>query len=319
MSEPLIERPIRLPGAMRPVNLSGIDLNLLVVLEALLEERNVTRAGERVGLSQPAVSNTLSRLRHLLGDPLLERDGRQMQLTVRAHELRPALRTILDNLRRLLADPEPFEPNTSRFNARIFASDYTATVLLPELHKSLVIDAPNARLDISWSERANVPDLLRSSELDMAIGQFDNLPSWIRRAPLFDDRIVVVARRGHPVLDGELTLERLTGFPRLGVSFHGRDYGPTERAIARAGGVVDCEIITPHAVTGLLLVCETDLIVLTSERIVTRFGEWLPLGWRPLPLVVDPVRIEVVWTELGERDPAIAWFRRHLLGVAGRL
>lgn len=301
------------------MNLSSLDLNLIVVLDALLEEQNVTRAGARIGLSQPAVSNALGRLRHLLDDPLLERDGRHMRLTRRAHLLKAPLRRILDDLRQTLEEPKPFNPATARFDVRIFASDYTTYILLRELRPRLAERAPGAQLEFTWRERARVSELLEDGEIDFAIGAYDNMPGTIRRAHLYEDRNVVLAHEDHPVFDGELTVERLTSYPRIGVSFDGRNFGRIERALARAGGEVHCEVVLPHALVGPLTVCDTDLLLLTSERMAEQLSRFLPIRWKPAPFALDSVRIELLWHEHSIQDPAKAWFREELTALANAL
>lgn len=303
----------------RSINLAGIDLNLLVVLEALLQEANVTRAGERVGLSQPAVSNTLQRLRYLFDDQLLERDGRHMRLTARAHSLKAPLADVLDDLRQLLLIPSTFDPLTANVDLRIFASDYATAVLLPELRRCLTESAPNIRVDFTSADRAKVGELLQHGQIDFAIGMFENMGEIVRRTTLFEDRIVLVARRGHPVLDGDLTLDRMTQYPRLGVSFNGRAYSPTERAIVRAGGKVRCEVLIQDALIGPATLPDTDLVMLTSERLTNSLSRWLPIAWREPPFLVDTVRVELLWLEYAEQNPAIVWFRDLLLSVAATL
>lgn len=301
------------------MNLAGLDLNLIVVLNALLEEESVTKAGQRVGLSQPAVSNALARLRYILNDPILEREGRGMRLTARAHLMKTPLQAILDDLSKVLREPVSFEPASATFNIKMFASDYTTFVLLPEIRKRLNRLAPGAQLEITWSEQGRVIDLLEHGEIDFAVGLFANMPSSIHRARLFEDRNVVQAHRDHPIFEGDLTLERLNGYPRIAVSFDGRRYGPVERAISRAGGDIDADLVTPHALIGPLATCETDLLTLTSERLARRLAPLLPIQWRPVPFDLDPIQIELLWHHRSTEDPAKTWFRDELLALAATL
>ena len=237
------------------MNLAGIDMNLLVVLDALLEERNVTRAGERVGLSQPATSNALNRLRHLLNDPILERDGRHMRLTERAHQLRGSLRKVLDDLRSVLTSPTSFDPQNSHFHIRIFASDYVTLLVLPVLRQRLLSVAPRAKVEVSWSDRGRVAELLERNEVDVAIGRFESTPPGIHRSVLFEDQYVVLAHRDHPIHEGELSIERMLSYPRIAVTFEGRNFGALEKALAQAGGslLIICIFALSSAGCSLLL------------------------------------------------------------------
>jgi DNA-binding transcriptional LysR family regulator len=297
------------------LKLSNLDLNLMVVLDALLDEQNVTRAGNRVGLSQPAVSNALGRLRYILNDPILERDGRFMRLTERAHALKAPLRNLLDELARLLAEPSKFNPATTELQLRIFASDHMTYILLPELRRRLIELAPSAQLDIVWNDPSRVVELLEHGNVDVAIGRYDNTPSDIRREPLYIDDYVVLAHREHPVLKGDLDLERLLSYPRMAVSFEGRRYGYVERVIAQAGGKIDAEVVVSHLLAAPVLAAETDLLTITGGRLATRLQKHLPLASRPAPINSVGIPIEMIWHQHTDNDPALTWFRELLIEV----
>lgn len=187
------------------------------------------------------------------------------------------------------------------------------------MRRHLRAAAPGAELDISWRERALVSELLETDQIDFAIGRYDNLPGSLRRQSLYQDENVVVAHADHEILRGPLSIKRLTAYPRIAVSFEGRRYGYTERALALAGGTLSSEIIIPYGLVGPLSVCETDLVVFTSRRVAERLGGYLPLGWRPLPFELEPVGIEVLWHPRGLQDPAKAWFLEQLVAVSGTL
>ena len=294
------------------MNLAGIDMNLLVVLDALLEERNVTRAGERVGLSQPATSNALNRLRHLLNDPILERDGRHMRLTERAHQLRGSLRKVLDDLRSVLTSPTSFDPQNSHFHIRIFASDYVTLLVLPVLRQRLLSVAPRAKVEVSWSDRGRVAELLERNEVDVAIGRFESTPPGIHRSVLFEDQYVVLAHRDHPIHEGELSIERMLSYPRIAVTFEGRNFGALEKAIAQAGGDVQCDVVVAHGSISPFLAALTDLVSISSRRVAETFSRYWPLASRPIPFEVASIPIEMMWHEHSDADPMAAWFRGEL-------
>ncbi len=301
------------------MNLAAIDLNLLLVLDALLQETHVTRAGRRVGLSQPATSSALNRLRHIFGDQLMERVGRRMQLTARAHQLRGPLREALDQLGRVVTVSEQFDPSTAEFSVRILASDQIAFILLPALRAKLRELAPRVELVFTWSDRANTFDLLIDDRIDFAIGVYGDAPHQCQRTLLFDDDIVVQARKGHPAFRGKLTLERFLKYPRVAISFEGRASSYLETALARAGAASRSEIVVAHLLNAPLLTWDSDLMTVVPIRMARRLSAMMELDWRPVPFAIDPLRIELLWRARAEIDPALTWFRGLLVEVASAL
>jgi DNA-binding transcriptional LysR family regulator len=302
------------------VNLAGIDLNLLVVLEALLEEMHVTRAGERVGMSQPAVSNALVRLRGLFGDPLMVRVGRRMQLTERAHQLKEPLLETLDALRRTLDSPAAFDASAARFPIRLFASDYLTVVLAPLLRERLQTEAPGADLVICWGDRHRVLDMLRSGSVDFAVGHFAlDASADFRRAEVFHEEPVVLGRRGHPAFAGPLTLDAFCAAPHLSVSYEGNAFGYVDQALARAGVNARSDIIVPHFGIAPFLLLDSDLLMVAGSRLGAAFAGSLPIEMRAPPFPIEPLRIEAMWHNGIERNPALCWARDLLLDVVGSL
>ncbi len=299
------------------MNLSSLDLNLLVLLDALLDERNVTRGGARVGLSQPAASNALKRLRLVLNDPLLEPDGRGLKLSDRAHRLKGPLRKALDEMRAALEDPVTFDPTTAKFRVQVFASDHIVFVVLPRLYERLRACAPGAEIIVHWSQTDRVVESLERGAIDIAIGRYNNTPSAIRRAKLYDEVLVMQARRGHPALRGELSPEEFAAYPRIATSFDGRMFGDQEQAMARAGIDVTSAIVMPHLIAAPMMTLDSDLITIAPRRMAERLSQLLALDWRPLPFASSMVPIEMIWHERTVADPALAWFRNLVLEVGG--
>lgn len=304
---------------MARMKLSGLDLNLLVLLEALLEEKNVTRAGARVGLSQPAASHALKRLRHLLDDPLLEKDGRRLRLSKRAHELRAPLTHTLDDLRRMLEAPPPFDAASSHFNVRLFASDHIVFVLLPSLTRRLAVEAPHAEITIHWTRGDEALELIDDGRVDLAVGRYHNAPGSICRTNLYDEVLVVQARKGHPIFDGALTAEAFASYPRIATSFDGRTFGDQEQAIARAGLSVRSRVVLPHLVAAPMLTLDSDFVTIGPKRMAERLSRLVDLDWRPLPFDVASVPIEMIWHEKTGADPALAWFRGLVASVGAAI
>jgi DNA-binding transcriptional LysR family regulator len=299
------------------MNLARLDLNLLVLLEALLEEESVTRAAARVGLSQPAASHALKRLRLLLNDPLLEKDGRGLRLSDRAHQLRAPLAKALEDLRRVLNAPAPFDPAASRFKARMFASDHIAFVLMPELLRQLERQAPGAEIALHWSQGDRAVQALETGEVDIAVGRYNNTPGFVCRSNLYEEVLVVQARRDHPLFLAPMTAEAFAAQPRIATSFDGRMFGDQEQAMARAGLQVRSRLVMPHLLAAPMLTLDSDLVTIAPRRMAQRLAGLMDVDWRPLPFDAPPIPIEMIWHEKTAADPALAWFRNLVQSVAG--
>jgi DNA-binding transcriptional LysR family regulator len=289
----------------------GIDLNLLAVLEALLEHRNVTRAGERLSLSQPTMSGALARLRQHFGDELLVRSGREYQLTPMARDLLPAVREALGQVERTLLVPAEFDPVTSRrqFSIAISAQSVLAlSGLLRHVHRL----APRVRLEM-WPITTALLETGHSLlGYDVLIGPAGFRPDDDSEV-LLRDRIVYVADRGHPRLrDGRLTAEDLAGLSHATARLPQADL--VTRALAGLG-------IVPHVVAttgGWLplpfLVAGTDLVAAVPERLARRVGSAAGVA------IVEPPfgHVELVeaawWHPMRAADPALTWLRGIILG-----
>ncbi|HWZ90638.1 MAG TPA: LysR family transcriptional regulator, partial [Polyangiaceae bacterium] len=190
---------------MHDPSLSSIDLNLLVVLRALLQERHVTRAASQVGLSQSATSHALSRLRELCHDPLLVRHGRSLELTPRAARLLPSLERGLSELYRVVTAEPAFDPSTAHQLFTLAMADYQQGVLLTPLLQELERVAPN--IDLSVVTFPNLAEMLDNGTADLAMVVTDSLPPAYSSQKLFSDGLVSVVRHGHPGVKKKLTLD----------------------------------------------------------------------------------------------------------------
>ncbi len=182
-------------------DLRRIDLNLLVILDALLSEQHVTRAAERLHLSQPAVSHALARLRDLLGDPLLVRAGASLVPTPQALELMAPLAEALAQVQSLLA-PNTFDPATARRTFRLAMSDYGAAIVLPGLIRTLRREAPGIDLQISHASREGMLEGVLNGDIDVAAGVFPEMPNELRSTPLFEEHYVCLVDRNSLPADG---------------------------------------------------------------------------------------------------------------------
>src|SRR6266852_7033051 len=198
--------------------LGAIDLNLLVVFDAIMMERSVTRAGQRLGLSQPAMSHALTRLRHILKDELFVRSPNGMMPTPRAEELATPIRIALDGLEQSL-EPVQFEPSKATATFRIAVDNYAAIVLVAPIAAHIATIAPGVTLDFRPSGTLNVSELLDRSELHLSIGPPGVQGERFSLRRLLQDQFVVVLRKGHPAANArELSMEKLGNIPQLEIS-----------------------------------------------------------------------------------------------------
>ena len=287
----------------------GINLNLLAAFDALLEERNVTRAARKMGVTQSAMSNSLAQLRGLFDDPLFRRTPRGIEPTPRALELGEPIRRGLGLFDRALT-PRSFDP---RNESRVFVlatSDYVEFVLLPPLLKRLAREAPNVRLEVRPWGLHQVPKTLQSGEVDLMIGFYNEVPAHHSETLLFDEHYVCIARKGHPGLGRKPTLKSWLAQKHVLVSQQAGSPGTVDRALAARDLKRTIGARVSHFLLVPTLVARTDLVAAVNARVATVFAESLGLRVFPPPLPLPKGRIGQVWHEQLEHDPAQRWFRK---------
>ncbi|HVY63972.1 MAG TPA: LysR family transcriptional regulator [Gammaproteobacteria bacterium] len=300
------------------MNLRQFDLNLLVALDVLLTERNVTRAGERLYLSQPAMSGILARLRHAFHDELLVRVGRNLEPTALALELAGPVRECVQQIEDLLNLRRPFEPASARWSFRIAASDYVVFLVLGPLLKALTARAPNVSVRFYALEPA-AAEKLAAGELDFAV-----LPAQIEEhlpsAPLFEDSWICAVWSGHPHTRDRFTLEEFLAFPHLSFRFAGPDHGSVAESYLEQMG---CErrivASTESFATAPFLLRETPLVTLVPRRLGERLREAAGIRLVEPPFEVPPLREKLIWSPRFTASAPHAWLRAQLGEVAAAL
>jgi DNA-binding transcriptional LysR family regulator len=300
------------------MNLRQFDLNLLVALDVLLTERNVTRAGERLFLSQPAVSGILARLRHAFQDELLVRVGRNLELTAFAADLAAPVHDCVRQIEDLLNLRRPFEPGTARWSFRIAASDYVVFLLLGTLLKSLNELAPNISVRFFALEPA-AGERLAAGDLDFAVLPTElepNLPSL----PLFEDSWVCAVWAGHPHVAEQFTLDEFLAVPHLSFRLAGPDHGSiAESYLAQLGFELKIVASTESFATAPFLLRDTPFTTLVPRRLGERLRRAADIRLIELPLDIPPLREKLIWSPRYTASPAHAWFRSRLAEVAHAL
>lgn len=294
------------------------DLGLLVSLDALLQEGSVTGAARRVGLSTPAMSHALARIRERLGDPILVRAGRGMLLTPRALALRPQVHQVVTDARRTLEPERPFVPAELTRTFVVHATDYVLAVLGTAVDRILRREAP--RLCVRFVP--NTPDdavMLRDRGSDLAVGIYGELPQEMRTRQLLTDRFVCVVRQGHPALGKRLDLARFVALDHVQVAPRGLPGGYLDDVLRERGLTRHVARAVPYFVTALELVAATDYVVTISERIARRHAAALRLEVVEAPLRLRPYALSLVWHPRVDPDPGHRFVRDGFLRAAAEV
>lgn len=288
-------------------SLRRLDLNLLVTLDALLIEHNVTRAAERLHLSQPSVSLQLARLREFFGDPLLLPGPRGMRPTARANELREPLRQALASLEQVVAPHQDFDPAQANQSWQVAAFDYNEfTILLPAL-AALRTTAPGTRLAVVQSSPSLVARKAEQGDIDLAFLIDSEAPPGLRRRLMFTEHYVLAGRAGHPCLKRRPTLAQFCKLEHVIVSPDGGGFhGVTDTALAERSMQRRVVLSVPHFLFLGAVLASSDLVAMVPSRLVR--------GNAALQVVEPPLNVPgfemlMLWPERVHRDPAHQWLR----------
>ncbi|MEI7465650.1 MAG: LysR family transcriptional regulator [Burkholderiales bacterium] len=294
-------------------------LRLLGALDALLSERNVTRAAARLHLSQSATSGTLAQLRVLFDDPLLVRVGRDLELTARAREMLPLVRDALAGVDRLFGAQKAFQPGTLKRQFRIAVSDVVGQLLVPEVVQRLALLAPGVTLKVS-AAAFEVPErMLAHGTLDLVIGHYEDLPSDLRAMTLYESRLVAVARAAHPTLKAGMTLPQFVQVPQVVVFPHSADVEEGLRRVFTASArPFKLAASVQQLSLALAIVERTDALALVTEPMARLYAKTYAIQILQLPKGVrlPKVRVLAVWHERTQSDAACAWLREMLRDCA---
>lgn len=291
-------------------NLRRLDLNLLVTLDVLLSEHNVTRTAQRLNFSQPSVSVHLAKLRDILGDPLLLPGPRGMRPTARADALREPLRQALEALERAVSPARAFDPAQARHTWRVAASDYgESTILLPAL-AGLRSAAPGTRLAVLELSPSRIARQAEQGEIDLAFHTSEGAPSGLHRRALFTERYVLAGRAGHPRLKRRPTLAQFCKLDHVIVSPDGGGFhGVTDDALSKTGLERRVALSVPHFLFVRSVLANTDLVAMLPSRLVR---DTPGLQVVEPPVEVPGYEMAMLWHERSHRDPAQKWLRAHI-------
>jgi DNA-binding transcriptional LysR family regulator len=290
------------------------DLAALATLDALLQEGSVTRAARRLGLSVPAVSHALARLRERFKDPLLVRAGRGMVLTPRAEELRSSVRAAVTLAGSVFEEPVAFEPDAVNRSFVVSMTDYMMLIYGVDLDARIAGSAPGLGLRV-------VPNMvddaqrLRAGDTDLVIGIYGDLPPELRVRPVVTDRFVCVVRAGHPTVTDSVTLDEFVALQHVQVSPRGQTGGYLDDQLADRGLTRRIARAVPYFQVALELVAGSDRILTVSERIARKLGPALKLNIIEPPLALQPFALSMVWHPRFDADQAHRWLREQILAT----
>jgi DNA-binding transcriptional LysR family regulator len=291
------------------MELHALDLNLLVVFDQLMRQRQVSRAAEQLGVTQPAVSNALARLRRHLGDPLFVRTAAGMQPTPRAQALAAPVAEALAQLRAALSQRDDFTPATSTRQFRIGMTDIGEIYFLPWLLRTLAERAPGVTLSTVRNTAVNLAEELAAGQVDLAIGLLPQLKGGFFKRQLFNQRYVCLMRRGHPLARRTLDSAGYLGAEHVVVVSPGTGHGQVDEGLRRQGLARRVRLTVPHFVAIGHLLADTDLLATVPERLAESLATPFGLVARPMPIALPEAAISVFWHARQHKDAANRWLR----------
>ena len=313
-----------------------IDLNLLRVFDAVLEDRNLARAGKRLNLSQSAISHAISRLREALDDELFIRTPKGMEPTARALAIAIPVREALRKIRETLS-AQPFEPTTAARAFVLAGNDYVTSVLLVKLSRHIVKVAPFIDLVIRPSTRLDLAEQIDVGRIDLAIGIFAEIPPRFQSAAVWTQQEMLIMRKAHPLAAERLSVEKLADFPLVTISVGGNEEGAVsgyifERGLARQSELFDRQaledamrevgrrprygVTVPHSLVIADLLLTSDMVAIIPQPLVAPLNARGDLHASETPYSVPTTTLRALWHQRFEYDPAHVWLRQQVLAVA---
>ena len=297
------------------MDIRAVDLNLLKAFDALMNERAVTRAAGRIGLSQPAMSHALSRLRGLFSDDLFVRTATNMEPTARAREIAPLVATAIDHIEAALSLGAGFEPARSAAVFTAGMAEYAEIALVGKLAEAFAREAPGATLRLLPASGHDAIEQLERGAIDVAVAHLAHVPAHLEAIVLLRDPFVVVARKGHPITGQNLSLEAYAAQQHVLVSPRGATSGALDAILVdfglkrRIALLVATYLAVPAALAG------SDLVATVPRRTARQIAATAEIAIMPLPIDFATT-VSMAWHRRAASDPAQAWFRAMLTDAA---
>ena len=299
------------------MELRDVDLNLLVVFDRLLVHRRMNAVAQSLGVTQPAVSNALARLRRLLGDELFLRTSRGMQPTAFAQRLAEPVSAALGTLHGALNQRATFDPSASARTFVLAMTDIGEIYFMPPLMRTLARLAPGVSISTVRNVTATLKEDLEAGRVDLALGLIPDLKAGFFQRRLFRHRYVCMFRRGHPLDKGRVTMQEFSAAEHVVVVAAGTGHNRVDTMLDVSGVRRRIRLRVPHFVAVGHILAETDLIATVPERFAQRVVEPFGLAYVPHPAKLPEIAINVFWHARSHRDPANQWLRSLVVETFG--
>ena len=302
--------------------LRNFDLNLLLAFKLLVEERSVSRAAEKLFISQPAMSHVLLKLRRHLDDPILVKTSIGMVPTPRAQALLEPVKDLLRGAERIIRTPEEFSPASSQRRFVIATSDYVECTLLPKLTELINARSPNIEIHIRPLSNKLLKPTIEEDDIDLIIGfnAIFDIPSHICHEKLFDDKIVCILRQEHSnIIGNEISLEQYISSRHMVISRRETGTGLIDDYFVKRGVARKISLIVPNFLSAPWILANTDLILSLPARIAEKFVHLVPLKILPLPIDLPAYDLIMLWHPRQEKEPDHQWLRREILEICAEM
>ena len=298
------------------MNLKETDLNLFIAFDVIYTEKNLTKAGQVLGITQPAVSNALSRLRELFGDDLFIRTSKGMIPTPVANQIIKDVRSALSLIQNTISETEKFDPSIAEMTFKISIGDSSEYRLLPLLVKELAEIAPKIKVETYLTPRKDAPRELASGTIDFSIDPPVHSDPHLRHEKIYEEDYVMIVRKDHPILNlKEITIEDYLKLSHIHISNRKTGLGHVDMALYRLGLSRDISLRAQHFLVAPYIVEQSDLAITTTKG----FAVDRDLAWRELPFEIEPLILHLYWHEAKDSDPSTKWMKDLMLKTYGKL
>ena len=298
------------------MNLKETDLNLFIAFDVIYTEKNLTKAGQVLGITQPAVSNALSRLRELFGDDLFIRTSKGMIPTPVANQIIKDVRSALSLIQNTISETEKFDPSIAEMTFKISIGDSSEYRLLPLLIKELAEIAPKIKVETYLTPRKDAPRELASGTIDFSIDPPVHTDPHLRHEKIYEEDYVMVVRKDHPILNlKEITIDDYLKLSHIHISNRKTGLGHVDMALYRLGLSRDISLRAQHFLVAPYIVEQSDLAITTTKG----FAVDRDLAWRELPFEIEPLILHLYWHEAKDSDTSTKWMKDLMLKTYGKL
>ena len=298
------------------MNLKETDLNLFIAFDVIYTEKNLTKAGQVLGITQPAVSNALSRLRELFGDDLFIRTSKGMIPTPVANQIIKDVRSALSLIQNTISETERFDPSLAEMTFKISIGDSSEYRLLPLLIKELAEIAPKIKVETYLTPRKDAPRELASGTIDFSIDPPVHSDPHLKHEKIYEEDYVMIVRKDHPILSlKEITIEDYLKLSHIHISNRKTGLGHVDMALYRLGLSRDISLRAQHFLVAPYIVEQSDLAITTTKG----FAVDRDLAWRELPFEIEPLILHLYWHEAKDSDPSTKWMKDLMLKTYGKL